>query len=494
MGIFNDLFSSGVFTTAQALVHEQWIRAKEKDEKEQMKAAQKLLDYYYRDLDEIRSHVKERAATVFTKDDINNMHWPIKNGVPRTVKRMALTFKYPPKLIPVDSSGEPSDLLQDKVDYMFRKMDTIQKLKELDRFSILMNTVLNEIVWRNGAVDWDLHLRSKTVVVEDPADYLNFTKVAYQFNPMDPDTLIPIKNGWVLWTEDEHIMIDGNGNQQGISNNDGTNPYDVIPITVVRQLEQDDFWGNLGSDLVDSTELAMIQLAGIWHTAYLQSFGIPVGTNLQTKPNKKVTIGPGQGFFSENVSMDMVKPALEFAKPEMDLEPVMNSIDRFKSWVEQDYGLPPSDSKLSSRRQSAQSKWMDNLEMLEDRENAITKWEDIIQEIFSKSVMVHNYHTPGRSHQIPEGTELKIEFPAAVYPETPSEKIERWTLSIANNLANPVDYYMQEKGMTEQEAIEAVEKNKKYNELYGMGGMPNFSAEDKGVKNPGGPDQGQMGG
>lgn len=485
-GIKKVFKSDGFKTSAESIFYEQWIDALEQKEKTEMEAAQKLVDYYNRDRQAILEHCKSTAKSIFDSTDVEAFHFPPLNFVPRTINRLALTFKYQPNFIIKNKANDEKvdDKTADKIKYMFRQVDVLKKLKEMDRHSTRDNTILVEVVWRNGAVDWDIHLRSKSIVIPDMIDYLNYSKVAYEFNPMDPETLTP-HNGWIYWSKESHEFIDSTtGERYGIYSENGQNPFNgIIPVIVIRQMEQDEFWGTFGSDLVNSNEMAMIQLANIWRTMYLQTFGIPVGTNLGTKEGETEKIGPASGFFAEDVAKDLFPPKLEFAKPDADIQEVMDAIDRYVSLIDQTYGLPPSDTSLDEKRKSGYAKWMDNLELLENREDNISKWEKTIRELFEISVMVHNTFEPERKWRVPDGLYWDVEFPAATYPETPTEKTERWSLAISSGLSNPVDYFIEEKNMNEDEAVEAAKRNAEFNKMFS-----GFSVESA-MRNEPGPDE-----
>lgn len=460
---------------AEGIVREAWIRTLADREQSEMLVAQKWLDYFNKNRDEIVKYCAITAEKTF--DDVSDWQWPPINFVARTIKRLSLAFRNPPAFQFVDAKGDAIDDSAGKLNalvwnVLFAKMDVIDKLKSIDNYSKLMNTILVEPVWRNGGIDWDIHMRPSTVVIPDPANYLTFKKVASKWSFINPDDL-RARDGWIYWSDDQHEFIDATGRAYGMSTPDGSNPYETIPMTVVRTIEQDVFWGRFGGDLVDANESTMIQLGNIWEIMIFQSFGQPIGTNLQLNSGDTLRLGPKHPIIAEKVTSDMVPPSLQFVKPDADIAVVMDGIDRYIKWIAASFSLPPSAWSLDEQRQSGFAKFMDNIENLENRDDDIPSWKRTISELFNHSRMVHNYWC-GKAgiESIPEDFFIDAIFPDASFPESPTEKIERYTVAIGAGLSSPVRYYMDEYDMDEQAAIEAATKDAKWNKMIATAAMP----------------------
>lgn len=455
---------------AAAIVQASFIKALESKDKLERDRAQRYIDWYNRDRIAIIEHVKEQARRSF--DSTEDWQFPIVNGVPRTIKRLSQGYISPPaREYHVDGKALEGTAL-DPINRMFSGIDINRKMRSLDRWSTLLNTVHVEVVPRKGLIDWDIRLRPDVTVIPDPSDFLEFVKFAYAWTPMDPDSLEPTK-GWVYWTDEEHVFISAGGLTIGMSNEKGTNPYTnaagepVIPITTVRKIEDiADYWGSFGADLVDAMQTMNVQLGNIWETTILQVHGQPFLVNVELEKGKKVKIGPKHPITVTKVSKDDVAPSLTFPKPDPDIEETQGFLDWFIKTNAAAYGLPPSAWAIDEQRLSGFAKFMDNIELLEMREEDATQWETTEQDLYTKSAIVWNTWAAANSEPlVPEEVEVKLDFPPVKVPESPAEKTQRWALQIASGQASHVDYFMEEEGLdkeaAEKRAIEVADQNKK---------------------------------
>jgi len=455
---------SDVISLEEQMVRYSWLDHLASEEKSARLAAQRLLDYYHRNTVLIREHVKVAAAKTFAPEESIQWQLPILNGVPRIVKRVSMTYKVAPERVLVrgDKELDPKAPEYDKMKEMYKYIDQDKKMKQADNYSTLLNCMHIEVVPRRDAIDWDFRLRPSVTVVPDPEDYLSFLKFSYKWEPFHPDTL-QSKEGYVYWDDEWHIFVVANGDEYGLSLDSGANPYDgEIPIVTVRKIEQEDYWGVYGADLVDGFEQVNLQLANSWENIFLQAHGQPIATNLGIKTPGALKIGPRHPFVIEDLTVDDVPPSLQFAMPESRISDVRDEIDWFIKSLANAYGMAPGSWSLEETPESGFAKFMNNLELLENREDDIPQWQRIEQELFRKSVMVYNRWAKEQEHEkFPEDLELKVTFPPVSFPESPTEEASRWIVLIAGGLKNAADYYMETEGLTEEEAVTKAKKVKK---------------------------------
>ena len=460
--------------SAAAVVQATFIKALESQDTEARLDAQRLIDWYNRDRAKIIEYLTLDAQKTF--DSVADWQFPIINGVPRTIARRSTAYKTPPtrEYYLNDKQLEPDSEAQKRIEAMYARLNINRKMRALDRWSTLLNTTHAEIVIRKGAIDWDIRLRPAVTVVEDPEDYLEFVKFAYQWNPIDPETLQPIQ-GWVYWSSDQHVFIGAGGKFVGMSNEAGTNPYkaldgaSVIPIVTVRKIEDiSDYWGRFGADLVDATQSMNLQLGNMWETMFLQIHGQPFGVNLGLKSGAKLLVGAKHPIVAEKVQKDEVAPSLSFPKPDPDLVETRDILDWFQKMNAGAYNLPPSAWSMDETRLSGFAKFMDNIELMETREEEIENWEAVEQDLFTKSAIVWNTWNAGVAVDL--ALEVRVTFPAVQIPETPTERTTRWSVAIKAGLASLVDYFREVEGLELDEAVKRAQEVAKWNEE--IGGSP----------------------
>ncbi|MBU8914006.1 MAG: hypothetical protein KOO61_08295 [Spirochaetales bacterium] len=470
--LFDKLFESArkgqKMSVGETMIYLAWLKTLEDREKAEMSAAQRLVDWYQRDREQIVAHLRLVAGKTFPQNETKEWQFPVLNEVPRTIKRLSLAYKKPATR-KLARKGE--ELKPDAKEYelvfgengMYRHIKIDRKMKELDRFSTLLNTVHAEVVPRKGAIDWDIRLRPSVMIVEDPDDYLNFVKFAYRWAPLDPETL-KTRVGWVVWTAEHHMFIvDGEDKPIGMSKDDLSNPYaGEIPVVTVRKLELDDYWGRFGADLVDGIEAVNLQLANMWENAFLQTHGMRFTINCGFTEGSVIKQGPKHGVDLDGLTADDMRPEFGYVKPDNDIPVVQDLIKFFLDTEGQGYGMPAGGWSEDQVPESGFAKFLKNIELLENRDDDVQIWEEIEQQLFDKSRMVYNaYCKP--SEKIPEDLELRVTYPEISFPESPTEKDTRWMLRIKAGLASLVDYYMQEEGLDEEQALERAKKVAKHN-------------------------------
>lgn len=433
------------------------------EEASDQRAAQRLVDWFLRDRPEIVKHLRNQATITFG-DETVEWQFPIINGVSRTIDRLAMAYREPPSRQYVKGGQEidPESSAGQKIERMYRRLDLDKRLRQADQWATLLNVCHIEPVFRNGAIDWDIHLRPNTSVFEDPADHLEFSQfaTARTFEWVRDGQLERVE-GWRFWTEDEHFFMRKDGRVYSLVETDSAdNPYAgesfqysdrPIPVVTVRKRETDEYWGRYGADVVDAFEQANIQLANLWENLFLQTHGQPIAINLGIGDGKKkVKLGPKHPFIAEGVTRDDFAPTLEFAKPDTDAEVVRETVDWFIKQAGSSYGLPASAWASEEKVLSGFAKLVDNLELLEQRDREINDWVIREKQLFEWSRIVFNkWAAP--SERIDDGIDLEVTFSEVEFPEAPAEDAQAWAALINQGLASPVDYLMRKHKISDRE-------------------------------------------
>jgi len=258
-------------------------------------------------------------------------------------------------------------------------------------------------------------------------------------------------------------------------NDDGANPYDGnIPVVIVRKLEteDDDYWGQFGADLVESFEQANLQLGNLNEIIFFQAHGQPLGINLGANARGgTIPIGPKNPWFVDRVKNDDVTPSLSFPKPDADIQEVQGYIDWLIKMVSSTYGLPPSAWQLEEKRLSGFAKLLDNIELLEMRDDEAPMWVRVEKDLFENSRMVYNrWAEESGNEPVPEDIDLEVTFSDMSFPQSPEEELQEWMLKFKLGLASPVQYFMEKEGLNEEKALERAIQIAKWNQQIRAGG------------------------
>jgi len=247
---------------------------------------------------------------------------------------------------------------------------------------------------------------------------------------------------------------------------------------------QDDYWGCFGADLIEAFEQANLQLANTWENGFMQTHGQPFGVNLGLKPGQTIITGCKNPITVEKVGKEDVPPSLSFVKPDADIEVVLRMVEWLIKNCGQCYGLPPSAWSLDEVPESGFAKFMNNIELFEDREDGQAMWIEVERELFRNSRMVWNRFNLGP--QIPEDLELDVVFQPVSMPENPSEKMTRYTMGIKAGVSSPVRYFMDEENLTREQAIAKAKEIEEENDMFkgSSGAADNFLSEYIGGPRP----------
>lgn len=453
------------------LLDRAWLDTLVTSEKSARTKAQRLLDWYQKDRDAIIAHLKDAADKTFDPEELGEWQWAKINGVRRIVKRLAMAYKNAPKRTLVDANGKAlseTDPAYETYRLMFQGMDMNKKFREFDRMAVLFNTIHVEVVPRNRAIDWDLKLRPISYAVPDPDNQFEPYRFAYKYDMMNPETMV-VRTGTIVWTREQHLWVgDGGGVELGLSLSNGANPYGgKMPIVVIRKEEQDDYWGEaIGTDIVDAFEQASLQVANMWETMFFQTHSQPLGVNLGLPPGSKLQTGPRKPILTENVGRDKESPRLEFLKPETDIDRVMTVIDWFVKSTGSAEGMPPGAWSGEQKDLSGFAKLIDNIELLENREEEQPMWVGKEQELFEKSKMVWNRWPgarPEEAKDMPEDVHLAVTFEPVSFPEQPLDEMAHLKLEIELNLNSAAHYLARRDGISLDEAMKRVKEFAKAN-------------------------------
>lgn len=467
MAFYDKIFEGFRSGQGDEVIRTLWLKTLEDADKDARDKAQILLDWYNRKTDAILENLKELAKITFG-DEIQEWQKPVINGVKRIIGRLSLSYASPPERVMTlngeivedeDKQKEYYDSIYGE-DGILKEIDLLQKFREMDAYSELLNTIHVEPVPRNGSIDWDIRLRSGSMVVEDPDNYLAYVKFAHEVSIIDPETLRPLY-GWIYWTKDNHqFWASNSGEWTGIENKEGLNPYDgVIPVVIVRKFEQEDYWGDHGSDLVKAFQDVNVQLWNMWQDAIMQTHGMPFTVNCGFKPNQKVKTGPSHGVNVSDIQKDDVTPTFEFVKPDNDIVVIMNMIDWYLKTAGLTYGLSPSSWTMDQLPESGFAKFVDNWELLEIRELMQPMWIKVERKLLKNSIMVWNATFAGQDGKkaIDENLSVNVAFPAVKFPESPTEKQTNLALATSNGVSNAVRYFMENEGLDRNAAFSKAE-------------------------------------
>ena len=388
------------YRSAEQSVKEALQSLKDTDTENYHKVRREALAYYqYKGTDE---YVKPFFDSVSFQKEL-----PIytTNITKRLIKRISLTYKNAPTRN-VDNE-KYIDLTRDKN----------LAMKQFERLHNLSGTVALRIGFKDGRFTY-------TPIME----YTPFFDAEDVLNPIGLSHSIRAdEDMFVYWSADEHFMYNGAGKRYRI-NEDNVNPYGILPMVFAQPDTIVDEHFNLGAiDIAQANKQIDIALTMLSHHIKVAG-GQFVGTG--DIDLTKIEFGLYKmPVVPEGAAITNIAPGVN----------ITNIIDGIKyqmllvqgnHHIKFDFGFTGSKSGVSIK--------LENIELLEDREDSVEQFNVIEQRIYEIEKAIAWSELGIR---LPDS--FSINFAEIEFPD-PDKKLERRDWNKQHGLENEVDWLIQD--------------------------------------------------
>lgn len=281
----------------------------------------------------------------------------------------------------------------------------------------------------------------------------------------------------------QDIVVDGKGEER--ITNIMENPYGMIPASEFHDtnIPREGFWNSIPEDLLEINEIYNVHISDSEYSAGWNKLRTAV-TNAEIKAEdsapdfieqqmylnpltRRVQAGGpaaigGPGRIIQLETNGGVTPYFEFKGPDANLAPMDEMI---KNWVI-DFAADWSVNASIAANGSADSGFklivqeMPNLELRKKRQRMM---EAGFERLFGVIKTVVNTWKPGT---FTDDAELEINFSNPELPVDEKNNEMVWTMKIQEGRASRVDYFMEVKGLTREEAEQKVLEISAYNANY----------------------------
>jgi hypothetical protein len=346
----------------------------------------------------------------------------------------------------LESEGQTEAL-----DELYENSDIQTKQRHWYRMGKLFDTVLVRPVVRDEKLTYEVYTPNKVTVVPREDNYLDPALVAYQ-EQVTVNGKSQLRT--IFWTDEQHFIADENGNRIKMEGNEeGENPYKVIPFVVLRMRETEDFWGDGQTVLANVEEKVDVLLVQMMDLLVMQTHGQPVFSNaridgeVQTGPKHPLSLVPFDP--AQAVSFSFVSPDARIAD-------VQAAIDWILTKAATMYGLSRSAESGESQAASGYAKLLDNWDLMEQRAEDIEVLKDFEKRLYQMTQIVCEYE--GLASLPAEG--FGIEFDEYDFPVDPAVDLKVKKDKMELGLWTPVDDLMEaDSSLTKEEALEVLREN-----------------------------------
>tara|TARA_Y100000401_G_scaffold38325_1_gene28934 strand:+ start:22295 stop:23638 length:1344 start_codon:yes stop_codon:yes gene_type:complete len=296
------------------------------------------------------------------------------------------------------------------------------KMKSFERVHNLLGTIAVHVCWEDDQIAY--HPIMNFCPVMDPYNPLRPIGITYPLNKSTADWRNTEEDLYVYWSAEEHYMFDSTGRKIQV-NEENINPYGILPFVFIQPNSMvDEFWNEGAMDIAlgnKQIDIAMTMLQHHIRTAGGQYVieGRVDANNIQLGLNKVVVLDEGNMTnISSNTSVNDIKEGIEFQ---------LKTI-AFNNNLNFDFGLSGSKSGVALK--------IENLELLEAREDEVEKWRRAEKQMYKIEREIIQIET---GFSLPD--QISVDYSEVKFPDFERER-EEWDWKFANGIADKYDYMM----------------------------------------------------
>ena len=339
-----------------------------------------------------------------------------QNMTQRLIKRISMVYKNSP-VRKVDNDDYQS-IIGTK-DY---------SLKLCERIHNLVGTMAVKV-----CPDADDNMMYQPIINFEPifaeGDPLNPVAITYLIEKVRGNSYqVGSEDKFVYWSADEHFIFDTDGKiyPPTEDNPDMVNPYGVLPFVFLQPATQvDEFWNEGASDIANANRQIDIAMTMLQH--HIRSAGGQFVISGRVD-DSQVEFGLNKAIVLEDGDMQNLNPNL-------DINGIIEGIKFQLMHVFQnhhvtfEYGITGSKSGIALK--------IENLELLESREDEVEKWrvaERAIYKVEKAIAETLNINLPD---------EFAVDFAEVEFPLSVVEEQQRWDWLWSNGIKDKIDYLME---------------------------------------------------
>lgn len=441
----------------------------------------------------IRSYVIEELRQQFNESSVREI--PIISSVNiarRVVNQLACIYKD----APVREWTEVSDEQKEVVDLVYKDMMANKKLNLANKFFKNHDQCLVQIVPKDGKLIMRVLAPHHYDVITAPDDpekaiayiisaYDNYSELledsknpgsATSYQSMHAQNNENYKNDkaiaaqdrenkrYLIWTVDESIICDGNGNIVGEVTPNPLRQFGIMPFVEIHAEKEFEYWVRAQNNFANFTVEFNASMSSVAQVVKLQGFSQAIlrgpaemlPENIQIGPNHilKLPVDPNAGIDTD----------FAFANPGSDINGSLKYLETLLTTFLSSNGIDPKTVSMSGEGQTYTSGLERLLAMIEkvgaSREdydtferaeeqvwNLIRAWLNVL----SNSETLNQKY---RTSQISLESEVKIEYAAPEMVKSDMEELDVIAREIELGISSPIQAIMQRENLSQEQAEE----------------------------------------
>ena len=352
------------------------------------------------------------------------------NLTKRIIKRISLVYKD----APVRQEDERFKEYGGRKDY---------EMKQFERLHNLLGTLAVRVCFKQGRLVRVPVLEYEPIF--DHNDSVHPVAVVYPLSHPVSSRSDSAEELFAYWSDTEHYILNGKGHIIKV-NEDNVNPYGVLPFIFLQpDTLVDEHWNNGAFDIAEANKQVDIAMTMLQH--HIRSAGGQFVINGRVDA-KNIEIGLNKVVVLEDGTMSNISANTN----------ITNIIEGIKFQLQQvasnhhisfDFGVNGSKSGVALK--------IENLELLESREDATEQFRDIERELYSLESRVLEVEAG-----LSLSPDFSVDFAEVRFPD-PAQEMQEWEFKFKHGLADPVDWLMQndpDRFLTREDAQAHIDERK----------------------------------
>ena len=406
---WQNLFSNGpiIFSNVQQVIDESITRIKQDNYDSMHMERDMALDYYQ------YNNTSRYIAKYFEGSIQSEMPLYTNNMTKRLINRISLVYKDAP--IREIESDDYESLI---------KMKDVQ-FKTFERIHNLLGTIAVQVIWNDEYQCFNYRPVLKFEPVFDKDDPLHPIGIVYVASRTTGSTWQNQADEFIYWSDEDHFRFDSDGIIKNV-NEENENPYGVMPFCFLQpNTIVDEFWNDGGIDIAFANRQIDVSMTMLQH--HIRSAGGQFVIEGQVD-SRNLRLGLNRVIQLENAEMDNISPNVNINDIIEGVKFQLQNVAQ-NHHVSFDFGLSGSQSGVALK--------MENLELLESREDEVEKFRYVEDKIYNIERAILEAET-GRT--LPE--EIRLDYAEVEFPDEENER-QRWEWKFKHGIADKVDYLME---------------------------------------------------
>lgn len=413
--------------------------------------------FYNNDYESICGYLqKDTLNNPFSAETLKELKFRHVNVTGKIINRVSSGIFIKDPVIKLVSGNENEQKL---LSGLLNKTKFISKVKDAFRKAVYFNTVEANVVWDENKKDMRIDvITPDNCTVETGSDYLEKIKIAVRKADENGEIY------WSVWTDTEHYLIKGDKKYSAENNPGMINPFAgsgrfSLPFAVLRIEEGSDYWGEPNWNIFLHQKNLDIRLTDLNESELKTLHQIYLGINTNFTEGESFRAGDFKQI--NNVNEEDKEPKIESVVPGTDHTSVRENIDWLNRLVLQSEGITGSAASTELKAESGAAKVIDELELLERREEYKTLLYHFMQHLLEVIRVVWNYYNP--QNRLPVNKGFEIRFTDARIFESLDDRKKRYDMALEYGYKDKIDIAAEELEVSEEEAAEIIKTRKERN-------------------------------